>query len=96
MADTILLRGGKKADMPTLSTREIVCATDEKALYVGINGVNVRMCGADDRAEIDKKLTANQLELMTELADESELTAVITAYNSLLTALKASGIMKEG
>ena len=83
MADTILLKGGKKANMPTLSAREIACATDEKALYIGINGTNVRLCGADDQADT-----------LPELAPESDLATVISAYNSLLAALKAGKLMK--
>lgn len=94
MADTILLKGGKKANMPTLRDREIVVATDEEAVYIGINGKNVRVCGADDKAQLDNKLTATQAETLTELAAGSDLSAVISAYNSLLSVLKASGIMK--
>ena len=94
MADKILLRGGIKANMPALNPRELVFATDENALYIG-NGEPVRLCGAGDKAEIDKKLTATPLEAMSELSADSDLTAVIGAYNSLISALKANGIMKE-
>lgn len=92
--DTILLKGGKKANMPVLREREIVVATDEEALYVGINGKNVRVCGAGDKAELDKKLTANKMASLSPLAADSDIAAVITAYNSLISALKTSGIME--
>lgn len=94
MADKILLRGGKKANMPALSARELVFATDENALYIG-NGTSVRLCGAGDKAEIEGKLTATPLDALPELATDSALPAVISAYNSLLSALKTHGIMKE-
>ena len=94
MADTILLRGGKKANMPTLREREIVVATDEKAVYIGIGGANVRVCGADDKTELDRKLTATQMASLTALPTDSNISAVVNAYNSLLSALKSSGIMK--
>lgn len=83
MADTILLKGGKKANMPTLQDREMGVVKDEKALYVGINGVNVRMCGADDK-----------IAALDEIPADSALSAVVTAHNSLIAALKASGLMK--
>ena len=91
MADTILLRSGKSTNMPTLASREIAYTTDEKALYVG----NVKLCSAGDKEELDGKLTATPLESMSELPAESDLAAVIGAYNSLISALKANGMMKE-
>ena len=100
MADKILIKGGKLADMPQLSEREIVCATDEKSLYIGINGTNVRVCGAGDKAElelkIDKKLEATASEAQASIDSSTDIAGVITAFNSLVSALKASGIMKEG
>lgn len=92
--DTILLKGGKKANMPSLREREIVVATDEESLYVGINGKKVRVCGAGDKAELDKKLTANKMASLSPLATDSNTSAVVTAYNSLISALKTSGIME--
>ena len=94
VADKILLRGGKLANMPALSVRELVFATDENALYIG-NGANVRLCGAADKTALDGKLTATQLDALSDLAADSNLATVIGAYNSLLAALKAHGIMKE-
>ena len=94
MADKILLRGGIKANMPALSARELVFATDENALYID-NGEPVRLCGAGDKAELDGKLSATKLDYLPELSADSDLPTVIGAYNSLLSALKAHGIMKE-
>lgn len=96
MADKILIKGGNLANMPSLSEREIVVATDEKALYVGINGQKVRMCGAGDKAELDKKLTATAAEAQATLEATTDLAGTISAFNSLISALKAGGIMKEG
>ena len=92
--DTILLKGGKKENMPTLREREIVVATDEEAVYVGINGKNVRVCGAGDKIELDKKLTANKMPSLSQLATNSDISTIVTAYNSLISTLKTSGIME--
>lgn len=79
MADTILLKGGNLATMPQLLDREVVVAKDKKALYIGIDGVNTRLCGADDLKTV---------KTLPELAEDSDLATVISAYNSLLSALK--------
>lgn len=79
MADMVLLRGGNLANMPQLQDREIVIAKDKKALYIGIGGVNTRLCGADD---------LKQVKALPTLAEDSDLSAVISAYNSLLSAFK--------
>lgn len=43
MADTIQLRAGNKANMPTLADREPAYVRDEKALYVGTPTGNVKI-----------------------------------------------------
>ena len=57
MADLITIKGGNGA-VPTLQDRELAYRKDEKALYIGTNGVNVRLCGEGDAVKIDTILTA--------------------------------------
>lgn len=47
MADTIQIRAGNKANMPKLADRELGYVRDEKALYIGTAGGNVKLCDAD-------------------------------------------------
>lgn len=47
MADLIKIKGGSGA-VPTLQSRELAYSKDEKALYIGTDSGNVRLCGADD------------------------------------------------
>ena len=57
MADLIAIKGGS-GDVPTLQNRELAYRKDEKALYIGTESGNVRLCGAEDVARIDT-LNAN-------------------------------------
>lgn len=128
MADTIQIRAGKKAGMPTLAVRELGYVTDEKALYIGTANGNVKLCDADLEGTVTTqgsdistlkntvqghtnsiaslsgtvkaqgeslagKLTATPAAAQGSLDAAAELAAVITAYNSLIAAMKASGLM---
>lgn len=53
MADLIKIKGGKGA-VPALQDKELAYSRDEKALYIGTEDGNVRLCGAEDI----EKLTA--------------------------------------
>ena len=92
MADTILIKAGNKSTMPSLRDREIAYCKDEKALYIGTTGGNVKLC---DPEELSKKLTANAAAAQSSIADGAELPDVITAFNGLIAALKAAGIMSN-
>ena len=81
MADTITIKRGNTAG-GTLADGEFGYSRSEKALYIGDNGSNVKLTG--------------KMEALEELASGSTVSAVVTAYNSLIAALKASGLMKEG
>lgn len=52
MADLIQIKGGS-GDVPTLQDRELAIAKTNKELHVGINGENVRLCGAEDVKRIE-------------------------------------------
>lgn len=121
MADSLQIRGGNKSTMPTLQDREPGYCKDEKALYMGTSGGNVKLCGADDPARITAletttgthttqiselttslsglqatvcgKLTASPAAPQAALAEEAALADVVAAYNALVAALKAAGIM---
>lgn len=51
MADLIKIKGGSGA-VPTLQSRELAYSKDEKALYIGTDSGNVRLCGANDISEL--------------------------------------------
>lgn len=53
MADTIRIKGGN-GEVPTLQDRELAVKKDTKELYIGINGENIRLCGASDIDDIKK------------------------------------------
>ena len=61
MADTITIKSGalgSRGSMPRLAMDELGYRTDEKALYIGSNIVNVRLCGANDVTELNAKIEA--------------------------------------
>lgn len=107
MADTIQIKGGKREGMPPLAERELAYASDEKALYIGTDKGNQKLCSADTEqkvanygarfADIDlelgARLTAKKVVSLAELGAGVDLATVIAAYNSLIAALKASGVM---
>ena len=93
MADTIKIRAGKKGDranMPALADREIAYEQDEKALYIGTKQGNEKLCDAGLET---RKLTAHKVASQPELAADADLPAVISSINSLIAAMKSSGVM---
>ena len=59
MADLITIKSGAMGDrssMPKLAVDELGYRRDEKALYIGTESGNVRLCGADDIKELNTKL----------------------------------------
>lgn len=79
MADTIQIKRGNTAG-GTLADGELGYSREEKALYIGDNGTNQRLAGAIESVET--------------LAIDSMTSEVVTAFNSLITAMKNSGMMK--
>lgn len=55
MADLIRIKGGN-GDVPALQDREIAYSKKGKALYIGTDGGNVRLCGADDIKELNARI----------------------------------------
>lgn len=64
MDDTIKIRGGR-GETPELQDRELGYNRDKKELYIGTPDENVRLCGADDIAEVKKYIA----ELMVAVND---------------------------
>ena len=106
MADKMFFRAGNKANMPTLADREPAFVRDEKALYIGTENGNLRLVRAgleDDVASLERavqnladvKLSADAAAAQRPLAADAELAAVISAFNALVAAMKASGIMEN-
>lgn len=92
MEDKILIKSGSGDSR--LVSKELAYHTTEKALYIGTEKGNIKLCNADDILKLEGKLTATQMEMQENLGDGAELGDVITAFNSLLASLKANGIMK--
>lgn len=57
MADLIKIKGGS-GETPALEDREIAYNKSEKALYIGTPDGNVKLCSAEDMANIVKRLEA--------------------------------------
>ena len=86
MADTIKIRGGKKAGLPALSQRELGFTTDEEALYIGTNGQTKMLCKVGDPeklAALSNTVTA-QGTAIGEL-NTNKLTATKTAAQGTLS-----------
>lgn len=80
MADLIQIKAGNSVGKP-LADRELAYSRSEQALYIGDNGKNVKL--------------TRKAEAQAQLAEDADLPAVISAYNSLVSALQASGIMEQ-
>ncbi len=79
MADLIKIKGGS-GDVPTLQDRELAIKKNgnESELYCGIDGVNVRLCGTNDKTILD-----------TLCATISNLQATIVTINSTIEDITA-------
>ena len=102
MADLIQIKRGDTTGTTFLADGELGYSREEKALYIGDGGKrNQKLCSAETAAEVERiagelqnKLTAAKTEAVGTISAESDLSAVISSFNSLISALKASGIMK--
>lgn len=82
MKDLIYLKCGalaSRAEMPKLAYdselgAEIGYRTDKKELYIGSGSGNIRLCGADDVAEINTKIDAINKQLEDIIARLDALT----------------------
>ena len=81
--------------MPTLAIRELVYCKDEKALYIGTEAGNLKLCSADLEEAINGKLTASPVAAQAALASDANTSAIVTAVNSLIAAMKTSGVMDK-
>lgn len=57
MADLIRIKGGL-GEIPKLQVRELGYGKDVKALYIGTEDGNVRLCGVGDLEEINAKINS--------------------------------------
>lgn len=57
MADLIKIKGGS-GNVPSLQERELAYRKDEKALYIGTNNGNERLCGAGDINALSTRIDA--------------------------------------
>lgn len=82
MADTILIRAGRKETMPVLLYKELGFCYDTKELYIGTGAGNVLI------GEIP------QIEAVPQLSAEATTADVITTVNAIITNLQTVGLMK--
>lgn len=84
MADLIKIKGGS-GDVPTLQDRELAIKKNgsESELYCGIDGLNVRLCGANDKVLLDT-LSATVSSLQTTIATINTTIKDITARLEIL------------
>ena len=101
MADLIQIKASDAVGVTFLADRELAYSRSERTLYIGDGGRrNQPLCSASTVADVEQlkteKLSASQLEPIALLPDGASLSDVIGEVNSLISALKVSGIMKEG
>lgn len=89
MADTVQLRAGNKAGIPTLADREVSYVKDENSLYVGTPAGNKKIYGE----ELQSKLEATRAAAVAALASDADTASVVSRVNELIAALKAAKIM---
>lgn len=98
--DLIQIKRGDATGVSFLSDGELGYSREEKALYIGDGGRrNQKLCSAETAAKVEAlendKLTATAAASVNTLPANSDINAVISAYNALVSALKASGIMEQ-
>lgn len=94
--------------MPQLGVREPGWCMDTGELFVGVPGGSKKV-GADIEQKLTaleprvaaleqampQKLTANKAASQTELLPDADLPAAVAAFNALLAAMKAAGMMNQ-
>lgn len=106
MADKIQIRAGNKAGLPTLTDRELAYVRDENALYIGTptgnKDINAELKAtvaaqgatiAGHKTALEGKLTATKVAAQPSVADTADAAAIAAALNSLIAAMKSSGVM---
>ena len=81
MADLIAIKSGALSDrstMPKLNNDELGYRTDEKALYIGTDNGNVRLCGAEDLVKLNNLSTA-----------VGTISATVNGINTTITTLNS-------
>lgn len=101
MADLIQIKASDDVGATFLADRELAYVRNDKTLYIGDGGRrNQPLCSANTVADVEalkkEKLSASQLESIALLPDGASLSDVTDKVNALISALKVSGIMKEG
>lgn len=85
---TGVTEGGKLLDpQDALKDRELGYHRSEKALYIGVDGFDIKLCQADD--------VGRKAGFVDEVPEDAELGEVIASLNSLISALKESGLMRK-
>lgn len=89
MADLIKIKAGS-GNVPTLQERELAYRKDEKALYIGTDDKNERLCGAEDLSEVNSRLDGINAEIGKIKIGTNDLMAEINAArNDLMAEINA-------
>ena len=96
MADLIKIKGGS-GNVPTLQDRELAYKKGEKALYIGTDSENVRLCGAGDVAEINARTDLINADLSSRINlinaeinnHKSNLNSISTEINSIKSEISS-------
>lgn len=87
MADLIRIKGGS-GNVPTLQDRELAYSKVEKALYIGTENGNVRLCSAEDVTEINAEINNINTEINNIKVVIAEINSAIASINARLDALE--------
>ena len=86
MADLITIKSGalgERNTMPKLNVDELGYRTDEKALYIGTEDKDERLCGVNDVIKIDECMSRLSA-IETKISEMDELIASIIARLEVL------------
>jgi len=99
MNDLIAIKSGALGDreaMPKLNASELGYRKDEKALYIGTESENIRLCGEEDATAIknlqtsvsDQSTRIETLEKKPEYYSKTDIDGIISGITARLDALE--------
>lgn len=89
MADLIKIKGGS-GNVPTLQDRELAYKKGEKALYIGTESENVRLCGAGDKADINSRIDLINTEINNHKANLNSISTEISNIKAEITKINSN------
>jgi hypothetical protein len=75
---------GSREEMPKLDIDELGYRTDEKALYIGTEAKNERLCGVEDIPNINDRLNRVEADIVRELNQvDANIASIIARLDAL-------------